>query len=72
MPSKKSDRNKTKEYAKYYGMAFEIFGFLFFGALIGRALDNYFDTDYIVAITLLLALVAYFYKLMITLGGGKK
>jgi len=63
----KPTRNKKiKNYAKYSGLAYQIFGLLAVSIFIGIKADDYFgnETRYITAGLCLLSLLSFFYRLI--------
>jgi len=73
MPNKPEARykknKKIKQYAKYSGLPFQLFGLIVVFAFIGYKLDAYFQntTNYITACLILLAFAAFMYKLFVML-----
>lgn len=62
----KSKNNQVRAYAKYSGMAFQLFGLLAVTVFLGMKADEYFGftTNYLTATFSILVLFAYFYKLV--------
>ncbi len=65
-PNRKSDKKKTemmRNYARYSGMAFQIFAAILIGVFIGKKLDAYFQLErsYFTAACSLLFLLAGLY-----------
>ncbi len=56
-------REKTRAYAKYSGMAFQLLAAIIIGVLIGKKLDAYFQfaRPYMTAVSALLFLLAGLY-----------
>jgi len=73
--NKKNNKIKSSNsYMQYSGMAFQLFGILFIAMFIGMKVDKYIDNEsyYFAAAFSFIALIAYLYKLVITLGPDKK
>ncbi|HHB79316.1 MAG TPA: AtpZ/AtpI family protein [Saprospiraceae bacterium] len=66
MSKKNNLRSGIKFYARYAGLAMEMFGILLVAALAGRWLDQKFETSrpLITALLVLLALVGVLFKLI--------
>lgn len=64
MPDKNNERIRV--YARYSGMAFQLFGLLAVAVFLGLKADAYFqfDNKYLTAVFCLLVLFAYFYKMV--------
>jgi len=73
VPATKQERRtkrirKVHTYTKYSGLAYQIFGLLGVTIFLGLKADAYFgnESQYITAFSSIIVLVAFFYKLSIT------
>jgi len=73
-PSDKPNKNKrVRQYAKYSGLPFQLFGLIAIFGYLGFKLDNYFQNQnqYLTASFILIAFVAFMYKLFVMLNNEK-
>ncbi|MBT8191458.1 MAG: hypothetical protein HKO89_05070 [Saprospiraceae bacterium] len=70
MSSDNKRQERIKVYARYSGMAFQIFGLLLVAMLIGKQIDLWMGNEkyYFAAGLSVVVLIAWFYKLIIELG----
>jgi len=62
-------RQKVRQYAKYSGIAYQLFGLVALGVFVGLKADKYFGfrNNYITAFLVIILFSAYMYKLCITI-----
>lgn len=71
---KNSEKNKRiRQYAKYSGLPFQLFGLIALFGFIGYKLDTYFQNPkyYITACLILLAFTVFMYGLFVTINKDK-